>query len=135
MVWQRTSARSRTARRDPGPAGAVSHAHYDGSLVDGAYVLGMFGDVATGLCIRTDGDEGLFAGYASVAFEASARAGDVLEATAEVVRVGTRSREVEFTARVLCRAAPERSASAADVLPEPVVVVRARGTVVVPLSG
>jgi len=95
----------------------------------------MFGDVATGLCIRTDGDEGLFAGYASVAFEASARAGDVLEATAEVVRVGTRSREVEFTARVLCRAAPERSASAADVLPEPVVVVRARGTVVVPLSG
>jgi len=119
----------------PGPAGAVSHAHHDGSLVDGAYVLGMFGDVATGLCIRTDGDEGLSAGYASVAFEASARAGDVLEATAEVVRVGTRSREVEFTARVLCRAAPERSASAADVLPEPVVVVRARGTVVVPLSG
>jgi 3-aminobutyryl-CoA ammonia-lyase len=33
---------------------------------------------------------------------------------------------------VLCRAAPERSAAAADVLAEPVVVVRARGTVVVP---
>ena len=109
-----------------------SHAHYGGSLVDGAYVLGMFGDVATELCIRTDGDEGLFAGYASVAFEASVRAGDVLEATAELVRVGTRSREVEFTARVLCRAVPERSASAADVLADPVVVVRARGTVVVP---
>jgi len=111
---------------------AYSHAHYGGSLVDGAYVLGMFGDVATELCIRTDGDEGLFAGYASVAFEASVRAGDVLEATAELVRVGTRSREVEFTARVLCRAVPERSASAADVLADPVVVVRARGTVVVP---
>jgi 3-aminobutyryl-CoA ammonia-lyase len=109
-----------------------SHAHYGGSLVDGAYVLGMFGDVATELCIRTDGDEGLFAGYGSVAFEAPVRAGDVLEATAELVRVGTRSRELEFTARVLCRAAPERSASAADVLPEPVVVVRARGTVVIP---
>ncbi len=106
-----------------------SHAHYGGSLVDGASVLGMFGDVATELCIRTDADEGLFAGYASVAFEAPVRAGDVLEATAELVRVGTRSREVEFTARVLCRAAsdraPDRSASAADVLPEPVVVVRA----------
>ena len=112
-----------------------SHAHYGGSLVDGAYVLGMFGDVATELCIRTDGDEGLFAGYASVAFEAPVRAGDVLEATAAVIRVGTRSREVEFTARVVCRAAPERSASAADVLAEPVVVVRARGTVVVPLTG
>ena len=85
----------------------------------------MFGDVATELCIRTDADEGLFAGYASVAFEAPVRASDVLEATAELVRVGTRSRRVEFTARVLCRAAPDRSASAADVLAEPVVVVRA----------
>ena len=109
-----------------------AHAHYGGSLVDGAYVLGMFGDVATELCIRTDGDEGLFAGYASVSFEAPVRAGDVLEATAQLVRVRTRSREVEFTAQVVCRAAPERSASAADVLAAPVVVVRARGTVVIP---
>ena len=38
-----------------------SHAHYGGDLVDGAYVLGLFGDVATEVCIRTDGDEGLFA--------------------------------------------------------------------------
>ena len=78
-----------------------AHAHYGGSLVDGAYVLGMFGDVATELCIRTDGDEGLFAGYASVSFGAPVRAGDVLEATAELVRVRTRSREVEFTEQVL----------------------------------
>ena len=109
-----------------------SHAHYGGELVDGAYVLGMFGDVATELCVRTDGDEGLFAGYAEVSFTAPVRAGDVLEATAVVVRVGRRSRELEFTARVLCRAAPHRSASAADVLAEPLVAVRARGTVVVP---
>jgi 3-aminobutyryl-CoA ammonia-lyase len=109
-----------------------SHAHYGGALVDGAYVLGMFGDVATELCIRSDGDEGLFAGYASVSFEAPVRAGDVLEATAVLTRVGSRSREVEFTALVMCRAAPDRSPSAADVLPEPVVAVRARGTVVVP---
>ncbi len=89
-----------------------SHAHYAGNLVDGAYSLAAFGDVATELCIRTDGDEGLFAGYSSVAFEAPVRAGDVLEATAVLTRVGTRSRDVEFTARVVCRAAPERSASA-----------------------
>jgi hypothetical protein len=56
----------------------------------------------------------------------------VAEATAELVRVGTRSREIEFTAQVLCRATPERSPSAADVLAAPVVVVRARGTVVIP---
>ena len=29
-----------------------SHAHYAGSLVDGAYVLGLFGDVATEVCVR-----------------------------------------------------------------------------------
>ena len=40
-----------------------SHAHYAGHLVDGAYSLGLFGDVATEMCIRTDGDEGLFASY------------------------------------------------------------------------
>jgi len=109
-----------------------SHAHYGGALVDGAYVLGMFGDVATELCIRTDGDEGLLAGYSQVSFTAPVRAGDVLEATAVLTRVGRRSRELEFTARVLCRAAPQRSASAAEVLGESLVAVRATGTVVVP---
>lgn len=109
-----------------------SHAHYGGNLVDGAYGLGMFGDVATELCIRTDGDEGLFAGYSSVEFLAPIQAGDVLEATATITRIGNRSRTLEFEARVLCRAAPERGASSADVLPEPIVVTRATGTVVVP---
>jgi 3-aminobutyryl-CoA ammonia-lyase len=109
-----------------------SHAHYGGDLVDGAYGLGMFGDVATELCIRTDGDEGLFAGYSSVEFLAPIQAGDVLEATATLTRVGTRSREVSFEARVLCRAAPSRGPSSADVLDPPIVVTRATGTVVVP---
>jgi 3-aminobutyryl-CoA ammonia-lyase len=109
-----------------------SHAHYGGDLVDGAYALGLFGDVATELLIRTDGDEGLFAGYSSVEFTAPVHAGDVIEATATLVRVGTRSRELAFEARVVCRAAPDRGPSAADVLDPPVVVTRARGTVVAP---
>ena len=109
-----------------------AHAHYGGALVDGAYVLGLFGDAATELCIRTDGDEGLFAGYDEVSFRAPVRAGDVLEVTATVDRVGTRSRGVGFEARVVCRAAPERGPSAADVLDPPVVVVVAHGTGVVP---
>src|SRR5258705_12946627 len=96
-----------------------SHAHYAGSLVDGAYVLGLFGDVATEVCIRTDGDEGLFAGYASVSFEAPVLAGDVVEATATVTRMGTRSRELSFEAVVVCRAEPMRGASAAGVLAPP----------------
>jgi 3-aminobutyryl-CoA ammonia-lyase len=109
-----------------------SHAHYGGNLVDGAYVLAMFGDVATELCIRTDGDEGLFAGYDEVSFRAPVMGGDVLEATATVTRVGTRSRGVSFEARVVCRSNPGVSASAATVLAEPIVVTSATGTVVVP---
>ena len=71
-----------------------SHAHYAGNLVDGAYVLGLFGDVATEVCIRTDGDEGLFASYSEVQFRAPVQAGDVVEVEATVTRVGTRSREL-----------------------------------------
>ena len=59
-----------------------SHAHCAGDLVDGAYGLGLFGDVATELCIRTDGDEGLFASYTDVRFLAPVRAGDCVEAEA-----------------------------------------------------
>lgn len=109
-----------------------SHAHYAGSLVDGAYALGLFGDVATEVCIRTDGDEGLFASYSDVQFAAPMKAGDVLEVTAEVVRVGRRSREIAFTCAVICRGRPDKSESAAEVLDPPVVAVTARGTVVVP---
>lgn len=109
-----------------------SHAHYGGNLVDGAYGLGMFGDVATELLIHTDADEGLFAGYSSVEFVAPIQAGDVVEATATLVRVGNRSREIEFEARVVCRSAPLRGPSAADALDPSIVVTRARGTVVAP---
>lgn len=109
-----------------------SHAHYGGDLVDGAYVLGLFGDVATEMCIRTDGDEGLFASYSDVQFRAPVRAGDVLEVTATITRVGRRSRGMVFAATVACRAAPGRGPSAADVLGEPILAVTATGTVVVP---
>jgi 3-aminobutyryl-CoA ammonia-lyase len=107
-------------------------AHYGGNLVDGAYVLALFGDVATEACIRMDGDEGLFAAYSGVQFRAPVLGGDVIEATATVTRVGRRSRELAFEARVVCRADPERGPSASSVLDPPVTVVTATGTVVVP---
>jgi 3-aminobutyryl-CoA ammonia-lyase len=109
-----------------------SHAHYAGDLVDGAYSLAAFGDVATEVCIRTDGDEGLFASYSDVQFLAPVRAGDVLEISARVTRVGTRSRALEFAATVVCRGRPDRGESAAEVLDPPIVATRATGTVVVP---
>lgn len=109
-----------------------SHAHYGGNLVDGAYVLGLFGDVATEASIRADADEGLFASYSDIQFLAPVLAGDVLEVTATITRVGRRSRAMTFEARVLCRAEPDRGPSAARVLDEPIVVVTASGTVVAP---
>jgi 3-aminobutyryl-CoA ammonia-lyase len=108
-----------------------SHAHYAGGLVDGAYALGLFGDVATEICIRTDGDEGLLAGYSDVRFTAPVRAGDVVEVTGSVTRVGTRSRTVELSCLVVGRGRPA-GGSAAEVLDPPVVAVTATGTVVVP---
>ncbi len=112
-----------------------SHAHYAGNLVDGAYVLGLFGDVATELCIRTDGDEGLFASYDDVQFRAPVQAGDVLEIEATLTRAGRRSRGMTFQARVVCRGGDAgSSASAAEVLQPPLVVTTATGTVVVPAA-
>lgn len=108
------------------------HAHYGGGLVDGAYGLGLFGDVATELCIRTDGDEGLLAGYENVEFLAPIQAGDMLAITATLTRVGNRSRSITFEVHVTCRSEPERSPSAARVLDPSLLATRAHGTVVVP---
>jgi 3-aminobutyryl-CoA ammonia-lyase len=109
-----------------------SHAHYAGNLVDGAYSLQLFGDVATEMCIRTDGDEGLFASYSAVQFRGPVRAGDVLEVSAELVKVGTRSRVLELAVTVVARGTPEVSESAAAVLDPPLLATTATGTVVVP---
>ena len=107
-------------------------AHYGGNLVDGARMLGLFGDVATELCIRLDGDEGLFRAYDSVEFLAPVYAGDFIEAEGEIVQQGNTSRKMRFEARKVIRPRPDVNDSAADVLAEPVVVCRASGTCVVP---
>ena len=107
-------------------------AHYGGNLVDGAKMLQLFGDVATELLIMQDGDEGLFCAYDNVEFLAPVYAGDYIEATGEITQVGNSSRKMVFEARKVIVPRPDISASAADVLAEPVVVCRASGTCVVP---
>ena len=110
-----------------------SHAHYAGNLVDGAYGLGLFGDVATELCIRSDGDEGLFASYSDVQFKEPVRAGDVLEIVCELTKVGTRSRVLELSVLVVARGNPTaEQPGATDLLEPPLVATTATGTVVVP---
>ena len=112
----------------------AEHAHYGGGLVDGAFVLKLFGDAATELLIRHDGDEGLFRAYSAVEFLSPVGAGDYLEVEAELTRVGKTSREMRFEARkVIAPGAPD-SPSSARLLDPPLVVARATGTCVVPLE-
>ena len=107
-------------------------AHYGGNLVDGARMLGLFGDVATELLILNDGDEGLFKAYDMVEFMAPVYAGDYIEAVGEIVSVGNTSRKMVFEARKVIAPRPDFNDSACDILEEPIVVCRASGTCVVP---
>jgi len=110
-------------------------AHYGGNLVDGARMLGLFGDVATELLIRFDGDEGLFRAYDAVEFLAPVYAGDYIEARGRITRVGKTSRVMQFEAfKVIAASQDPATPSVADVLAEPVLVCRASGTCVTPLQ-
>ncbi|MDO4571899.1 MAG: hotdog fold domain-containing protein [Clostridia bacterium] len=107
-------------------------AHYGGNLVDGARMLGLFGDVATELLIRRDGDEGLFRAYEQVEFLNPVYAGDYIEAAGEIIAEGNTSRKMRFEARKVIALRPDISESACDVLETPIVVCRAVGTCVTP---
>jgi 3-aminobutyryl-CoA ammonia-lyase len=107
-------------------------AHYGGNLVDGARILALFGDVATEILIRLDGDEGLFRAYDLVEFMAPVYAGDYIEAEGELVKVGNTSRQMRFEAKKVIRQTPQVNDSAAEVLSPPIVVCRASGTCVTP---
>lgn len=107
-------------------------AHYGGNLVDGARMLALFGDVATELLIRMDGDEGLFVAYDNVEFLAPVYAGDYVEAEGWIESVGNTSRKMRFEARKVIAARTDVNESAADVLADPIVVCRASGTCVTP---
>lgn len=112
----------------------LSHAdvHYGGGLVAGAKLMELFGDLATELCIRSDGDEGLFAGYDSVEFLAPLYAGDFVEVTGRITKRGNTSRAMAFEVLRYAKPRPDVSDSAADLLDDPEVVARATGTCVVP---
>lgn len=111
---------------------SAADAHYGGNLVDGARVLALFGDVATELLVRMDGDEGLFAGYERVDFLAPVHVGDYVEASGRIVSVGNRSRRMEFEAYKVVAARPDISPSAAEFLADAILVCRATGTCVGP---
>jgi 3-aminobutyryl-CoA ammonia-lyase len=111
---------------------SLNDAHYGGNLIDGAKILQLFGDVATELLIRNDGDEGLFRAYDNIEFLAPVYAGDFIEAEGKIVQSGNTSRKMIFEAKKVIALRPEINDSAADVLKEPILVCKASGTCVVP---
>jgi 3-aminobutyryl-CoA ammonia-lyase len=105
-------------------------AHY-GTIAAGAFVMQLFGDLATEITVRRDGDEGLLRAYEQVEFLAPVRPGDFLECRARLVREGPTSRTFEAEAWKVIVTRYDLTESAADVLADPVLVARATGTTVV----
>lgn len=110
---------------------ADSHAHYGGGVLSGGFAMECFSDVATEICVRHDGVEGMFASYNSVQFKAPLFAGDIIEIEGALGRVGSRSRDIDFELRVVARR-QSRDSDKAELLAQPIIAVTASGTVVVP---
>ena len=111
---------------------SAKDAHYGGNLVDGAHMVHLFGDVATELLIKLDGDEGLFFRYDEIEFLAPTYAGDYIEAYGEITKIGNTSRKMTFEARKVVVSRPDINESAADFLEEPIIVCTAKGVCVTP---
>lgn len=127
MIGEKVVLRVRMSAKD---------AHYAGELVNGSKILDYFGDVATELSIRNDGDESLFRSYDSVDFLAPVYAGDFMEYHGWIESAGKTSRKMKFEAYKVIELArdTELALSAANVLEEPVLVGKASGTLIVPLD-
>lgn len=112
---------------------AQNDAHYGGNLVDGSRILALFGDLATELLIRLDGDEGFFLRYDEVQFLAPVYAGDYIEATGWITKIGKTSRVMEFESKKVIEFLndPDRP-STARFMNKPIVTTKAKGICVTP---
>ena len=72
--------------------------HYVNQLVNGSRLLDFFGDVATELLVRADGDLSLFLGYEEVRFTAPIHVGDFMEYHGWIEKKGKTSYKVKFEA-------------------------------------
>ncbi len=111
---------------------STADGHYAGGLVDGARILQLFGDAVTEVLIRHDGDEGLMRAMQSE-FLLPVRSGDYLEVRATLVSIGKSSRTFECTAHKII-ALVDPADSAANLLAEPALVVKATAVAVVPAA-
>jgi 3-aminobutyryl-CoA ammonia-lyase len=110
----------------------IEDAHYSNGLVAGSHIMMLFGDAATVLMQKHDGDGGLLAGYESVKFIEPVYVGDVLEIEAVIKKIGNTSRTIQFSAwKILQQKDVGPYSSSAKVLEPPVIVCSAVGTSVV----
>ena len=125
MIGTKVSLKTRMSAAD---------AHYAGELVEGAHIVTAWGDVGTELAIRLFGDESLFVGYSEIRYTAPVYAGDFMEYTGWIEKVGTTSLTCKFEAYkyITLPRDPECADSAADVLPEPELCAYGTGTLMVP---
>jgi 3-aminobutyryl-CoA ammonia-lyase len=106
--------------------------HYAGNLVDGAHIMKLFGDVATELTIRFDGDEGLLRAYEKVEFLKPVYGGDFLEIKGKIIQSENNSRQILFEAfKIITSSGDINQESALDLIEPPVLVTKAIGTTVV----
>lgn len=71
-------------------------AHYSEDMIAGGYIAKKFGDVATELMVRQDGDGGMLAVLEKIEFKKPLYAGDYVEIIGRVIHVGNTSRRMEF---------------------------------------
>ncbi|ABX12460.1 hotdog fold domain-containing protein [Nitrosopumilus maritimus] len=111
---------------------SANDVHYAGNLLDGAHIMKLFGDVATELTIRLDGDEGLLRAYENVEFLEPVYGGDFLEVVGKIIKVGNSSRKIIFEAfKIISSSNDPNQESACDLLESPILVAKAVGTSVV----
>ena len=124
MIGEKVTLRCRMSAGD---------AHYAGELVEGAHIVTAWGDVGTELAIRLFGDESLFIGYSEVRYTAPVYAGDWMEYSGYIEKVGNTSFTCHFEAHKVMELAREEGLanSAANVLPEPVLCAYGTGTLMV----
>ena len=104
-----------------------------GDIVSNTVLLELFGDVASLLLFRLDGDQSVLASYDSAVFHQPTYGGDYIHAVGRVVRVGKRSRTMEFEAfKLVQTAATGMRVSAGRYFTDPPLVATARFTCVIP---
>jgi 3-aminobutyryl-CoA ammonia-lyase len=105
--------------------------HYNGYLMSGAHILQFASDAAGELLIRHDGEGGLLAAVEQASFHEPVYAGETLEIVVRLVKVGNRSRRIDFEVYKHIRKRFDVSIGAAEVLDPPLLVAKGATVAVV----